>query len=227
MTKEIAQLEPEDFTILVDEDQENDHWLNTMLQELAPLIEEPPHVHVVDWADNNFRLSKGTQGASARWRTRPEQKAILHHMSADSDCELVVIPKSSQVGATTMALIISAKSLVDGNSCALWEPTLADRDSVSQTVVNAMFQQNPVMANLLDGSIDTGNKSNKMAMKVMKSGAVWHILPAGSPTHFRRLTISNGAPVIGDEYSAWAADIGGAGAGLVLMQGRQLSLIHI
>lgn len=152
--------------------------------------EEIPNV--VDWMDDNFKLSAATSNNPGPWTTAAFQRGPTFSMAA-LHVRLHVEQKGSQVGATKRVTGVLGYDLaVRRRKCISWNPTLEDARDYSQSHFFSMLEDCKVVrAAMLVRDIYRRSVYNRLTRRMFRGAVIW-FRTASTAQAFQRLTADTG-----------------------------------
>lgn len=175
----------------------------------------PENIPLADWADDKFILSSESSNTAGKWRTAPDQRAILNSFGSDA-IEKVDFFKPTRYGGTKMAIAATFYFLAHKrrNLC-FYQPSNSDSDEFVKTEIQPQIRDCP---DVLDKMIDPTEKSssNTLSYKAFE-GCSAYFKGAHSPKNFERMTLD---VVLLDELDQCSGDVGKKGDPTTLSWGR-------
>lgn len=154
---------------------------------MAEAWKPKPKKTVSEWADEFFVMSEGSSGDPGKWRTQPQQRAILDAFN-EPRIQNIVVQKSSRTGYTKMLDIIIGYCMHwDPCSVVAVQPTEDDAKDWSRDELAPMLEDVPALRGLVVDGSGRRESANTLQRKEYPGGAI-DIVGANSPGSFRRLT---------------------------------------
>lgn len=190
------------------------HCLSVMARAVAPRRS----ISVSEWADRHRILSGKQAGERGTWRTSrtPFLREIMDCLSLNSRVSDVVVMKSSQVGVTEATVNWLGYILDHAPAPAMvMMPTLEARDAWKVQKLNPLFQETPVIHDLL-GGIRSRDAANRQDLVDFPGGCLF-LAGGNSPNSYAQRSVRY---LILDDLDRFPTEIGEEGDVILLARGR-------
>ncbi|WP_227317446.1 phage terminase large subunit family protein [Cedecea davisae] len=176
-----------------------DRWMAAGLKSLF----RPMPMTAVEWANDNYHLSKESSYAEGDWETLPFQVAIMNTMGSDLIREVNLI-KSARVGYSKMLLGVYAYFIVHKQrNSIIWLPTDGDAKNFMKSHVEPTIRDIPSLLSLSPW-LGKKHKNNTLELKRFTNGRGFWCLGGKAATNYREKSVD----VVGyDELAAFDEDI--------------------
>ena len=176
------------------------------------VIYRQPPLTAVEWADENFYLSPESSYTKGKWKTVPNQVAILNSMCND-DIEEVNWLKSARVGYTKLLCIAIGYFIEHKNrNVAAWQPDDGLRDRFSKKHINPMIRDVAPLKEIFP-YVGKKHPDNTKDSKVFLNQHTLFLLGAKAAKNFREISVDVS---IFDELSKMDRNVEGEGSPLSL-----------
>ena len=177
------------------------------LEAAAAVIEPPPPVDFLAWAETNVVFPEGSPFPGPYNRKKfPYFDEILRALSPDDPCRTVTIKKSAQIGGTVVANIFAGGSLaMDPCDFLYVHPTEENASRWSKIKLTAFIRDTPALKKLFSGVSRDGSDSVLFKQTVDGRGAIL-ISGANSPASLSQVTMRR---QVQDDLSKWEMNSAG------------------